>query len=1024
MRKMSTKSITLVIGLFLFGFLFGTCDIQHAVTGQSFSVIKDTYAIDTTPAEIHEGAWALTVDTARTNPYYKYGIYASRVLAVKHPEVYLKADAMFLRAVNYKEMKSNVRRGTEYIHTASTFCLDDVDLNQYHIMKISDFYEGYPVLPFLDHRAFSLSSTIKKLNVQQKYVTDQDRITQLNKAILYYLKEGDTNTYLMYCDDETSYICNGLCLSADTLEETSITGNPILIFNEYNVWYPLMGRDDTGKDTTLKTLVDTYATDVQTPVLTPFEKNVIGDLALVTALDAEDQFTMAVLSASKTYAYCEHEKEWFEEGEGPEDFITNDEVAEKWMHIFPDLDSQRFFTAIPPFPFGGVDYALINEVIKRGNYVSPVTAHLAYTAVTESKGDTMAAVSIGYRDMGYSWCALWILGMQGYTIDETMYTGGGTCQVHAYNIGAVLDVAGIDNYILDGYQIGQATHLINYVPSYDVVSTDGQIVGNLTTILYCPKYFMFLSHEEQWAYIVKNNYFGLLLPLEAEEYLSFLKKQHHDDIRGLTSTGGQTYEISYEELCDFLKAEQEKFESLELPMTFLPARPINIKVELLKINPEAVDPGEPITITVEVINEGDHMESRPVTLKINGVREARQYLTLEPGETTTVSFVVVKEKRGTYHVEVDNSESTFRVRWMSFPILAGCAVITAAFLFIKYAGRLWLLRFAAKKTVAGLITIFLVMSMLFLLLHAVPGGDPVDRIYLHGNPVLKERIRTYWGMDKPLFYQYILYMKKAFTFNFELWPNAMNASHVILYVLPFTILLFGTATLLSYFLGALLGSVLLSGKKSRWRSSVVYTFILFYVLPAFVLGIFFKNWFVFKWYIFPPVSISVIKGYTIWGIYENVAVMHATYTYTALFKTLLPEMVLPLIVLVLVGVARPLLLMRDHMAITLGEPHVVTARAKGLKERAIRFRHVARNALLPLVNDASVNLVYIFGGGILIEYVFKWPGVGYVLFEGLKVLSIPLISAAIFVLTCVLVVSMITADLVSAYLDPRIGVVK
>lgn len=1021
--KMKRKNRMKFVILCIVAILIGAFHVQNTAADTNFPVVTDSLAPGIMATDIHKGAWSLVADEARVDPYHKYGIYTSRVLAVYHPEVYLKADAMFLRAVNNKEIKSNVRRGRIYTPITSTFEFDEVNLNAYEIVTISDFYEGAPTLPYVDQRAFSLASTLRRLNVEQKYIVDQDKITQLNKAILYYLRENTRNIYLIYCDNENAYIHHdGTLLHAETLKEASIVGNPILIFNEDNVWYPLMGRDDTNEDTILKDLVETYATDIQTPELTSFEESLIEDLRIVTQLSDEDQYVLALLSASRTYTYSEYNKEWLQTGGGPDDYITNDEVGEKWLKIFPDMDTPTFFTTIPPHPFGGVDFAIINEITKRGNYLSPLTARLAHTALTDSEGN-MAALSRSYQDMGYSWSALWTLGMQTYTIDETVYTGAGTCQVHGYNIASVLDVAGIDNYILHGYEIGYSTHVINYVPGYDVVFTDGELVEDLTTILYCPKNFMFLSHEK-WAFIVKNSYSGTLSPEKAKEYLSFLREQHHDDIKGLSLTDGTVLDISYEELIRFLDAEQEKWVTIDIPMTVLPSKPHQFTVENLTIQPEAVDPGTPVGVSVDVTNTGTQIRCEPVELLINRIPEARTYVTLKGGETTTVWFVIIKEERQIYHVDVEGLTGEFTVKGLGTLIIVIGALIAGTYFLIRFMKKSRLLRIAVKKVIAGFITIVLVMTMLFVLLRTVPGGDAVDRMYPFIQEVYKERVRTYWGLDKPIFYQYYLFMKKTFTFNFEVLPNWINASDVILYVLPFTLLLFGTAAVISYVVGALLGISLLSGKGSKWRSSVVYAFIVFYILPSFVLAIFFKSWFVFKWYIFPPVSVSIAKGGAIWDIYGNVYTMKTTMIYTDVVKTLLPEMVLPLIVLVLVGIARPLLLMRDHMALTLGEPHVVTARAKGLTQRAIRFKHVARCALLPLVNDASINLVYIFGGGILIEYVFKWPGVGYILFESLKILNVPLISAAIFILTCILVVSMIVADVVSAYLDPRIGVVQ
>ena len=375
-----------------------------------------------------------------------------------------------------------------------------------------------------------------------------------------------------------------------------------------------------------------------------------------------------------------------------------------------------------------------------------------------------------------------------------------------YNIASALDVAGIDNFILHGYMIGIATHVINYIPVYDVIFSDGELIEDLTTILHCPKGLMFLSYEGKWAFIVKNNYCGTLSPNESIEYLSFLKREHQDDIKGLVLTEGKISEISYVELIAFLE-EQKMWSPIEIPMSMLEPAPPSIEVSNLVVRPEAVDPGERVVITVDVYNSSDTLQSRPITLQIDGVPEARAYAVLDGGEKETVVFYVIKEDRQTYHIDIEGLQGEFRVKGLGILVAAGCAFIVAVYFLNKYMKKWRLLRIAVKKIAAGLITLFLVMTMLFVLLHTVPGGDPVDRLLPFADQVYKDRIRAYWGYDKPLLYQYTLYMKKVFTFNFEILPGWVNASDVIVYVLPITILLFGTATLISYGLGTLLGKI-------------------------------------------------------------------------------------------------------------------------------------------------------------------------------------------------------------------------
>ncbi|MBU7019353.1 MAG: ABC transporter permease [Theionarchaea archaeon] len=323
--------------------------------------------------------------------------------------------------------------------------------------------------------------------------------------------------------------------------------------------------------------------------------------------------------------------------------------------------------------------------------------------------------------------------------------------------------------------------------------------------------------------------------------------------------------------------------------------------------------------------------------------------------------------------------------------------------------------FLTKKAVDAVITIFLVMSILFFLMNSMPGGDMVTRTCPFCGEEVKTALRELWGLDRPLYEQYLIYMKKVFTMDYRLVPDqTITSMDELLYYLPYTLLLFGTAAILSYVIGVFLGIRLLSRGGNWLKTAISGISVVFYAIPAFVFAMFFRNWFIFKYQIFPPVNIQLGGPELVEG---SIFLEHLTN-----IQELLPAMALPLIILVMVGLARPLLLLKDHMALLLDEPFVMTAKAKGLSENAMLSNHVARCALLPLMSDASINLCYIVSGGILIEYIFKWPGIGTELFGSLKVMDYPGISAAIFLLTVILLVSMAIVDALNASLDPRVSV--
>jgi peptide/nickel transport system permease protein len=140
------------------------------------------------------------------------------------------------------------------------------------------------------------------------------------------------------------------------------------------------------------------------------------------------------------------------------------------------------------------------------------------------------------------------------------------------------------------------------------------------------------------------------------------------------------------------------------------------------------------------------------------------------------------------------------------------------------------------------------------------------------------------------------------------------------------------------------------------------------------------------------------------------------------FTDTLWHLVLPTIVLGTLGMAQYMRQMRSEMIETLSQDYIRTARAKGLSERRIVFRHALGNAINPLVTLFGLSLAYLLAGALLTEYVFTWPGLGTLVFEALRDKDEPLVMAAVTMLVVMLVVGNLIADLLLAVIDPRIRV--
>lgn len=132
-------------------------------------------------------------------------------------------------------------------------------------------------------------------------------------------------------------------------------------------------------------------------------------------------------------------------------------------------------------------------------------------------------------------------------------------------------------------------------------------------------------------------------------------------------------------------------------------------------------------------------------------------------------------------------------------------------------------------------------------------------------------------------------------------------------------------------------------------------------------------------------------------------------------------MVLPVITLVAVGYAQTLLVMRSSLLDEMGSDYLTTARAKGLRDDAVRRRHAVPNALLPTVTMVFINLGHVAAGSILVETVFSWPGLGGLFYQALSVPDLPLVQGLFVVFAGAMILMNLLADLLYPLLDPRVG---
>ena len=316
--------------------------------------------------------------------------------------------------------------------------------------------------------------------------------------------------------------------------------------------------------------------------------------------------------------------------------------------------------------------------------------------------------------------------------------------------------------------------------------------------------------------------------------------------------------------------------------------------------------------------------------------------------------------------------------------------------------------FIARR-LAQLVPVLLAIATLnFLLLHMAP-GDAADIIAGqagHATPEFVAALRREFGLDKPLYQQYLIYLGKLATLDLGYSVlYQLPVAQLILDRLPATLALMVSAIVLAVALGVVLG-VIAAKNRGRWLDSVLSVgALVVYATPVFWLGLMLIVLFSIELGILPSGGASDVR--------QN-------YTGFAYALDFLRHLALPMVTMALFYVAIYTRLMRASMLEVYSLDFITTARAKGVPERALAWRHAARNALLPVVTLAGLQFGHLLGGSVLVETVFGWPGLGRLVFDSLQQRDLNLLLGILFVSSVVVVLANLAADLTYGFLDPRI----
>ncbi|WP_232662097.1 ABC transporter permease [Pseudonocardia sp. TRM90224] len=321
------------------------------------------------------------------------------------------------------------------------------------------------------------------------------------------------------------------------------------------------------------------------------------------------------------------------------------------------------------------------------------------------------------------------------------------------------------------------------------------------------------------------------------------------------------------------------------------------------------------------------------------------------------------------------------------------------------------MRFVLRRCIFYLVTAWAAVTVNFVIPRVMP-GDPVQALINRYQGQLStdavESLYALFGLDPDasIWSQYVDYWGRLFAgdlgLSFTFFPTPV--ADVILQSLPWTVALVGVASVLSFAVGTLIG-VMIGWRRGTWADGILPVTAFLSAVPYFWLGLIAIMLLAVTWPVFP--TSGGYDGGLVPGLYPE-------FIGSALWHSILPAGTV-----VISSVAGWILGMRNMMVTVSSEDYVTVAQAKGLPERQVMFGYAARNAVLPQVSGFALSLGFIVSGTLVMEMVFSYPGVGFVLYQATGGQDYPLMQGIFLIITLAVLVANMLADVAYVLLDPR-----
>jgi len=324
-----------------------------------------------------------------------------------------------------------------------------------------------------------------------------------------------------------------------------------------------------------------------------------------------------------------------------------------------------------------------------------------------------------------------------------------------------------------------------------------------------------------------------------------------------------------------------------------------------------------------------------------------------------------------------------------------------------------------RRFIKSIFTIYIVVTLTFFIIRLMP-SNPIQ-IYI--NQLISQYGMTYQeakalaaslfsiDLNRPLILQYFDFLKNLLKgdLGISFLSRGTKVTKIIKEFLPWTLFSVGVSLLISFTLGIILGMLI-----AYKRGSIIDVFItsiasILSSVPNYLIGIMILVFVGVQWRLIPietmrgSLSPGVKPGFT-WTFIKDVF-FHAS---------------MPILTYVISTIGSWILTMKSSTLSTLGEDYVMVAKARGLKESRITFSYVGRNAILPLFTSLTISLGFIVGGSVLIESIFVYKGIGWILWSSINSRDYPVMQGVFLIITISVIMANFLADLLYSRLDPRI----